>query len=84
VDKKKIKRTAKKAVSWASAIVSALKDPAVRDMAQAALKQNAERVAAQSAAAQAERFFAAATEQRVIAALEVGLLIAQKQLAKKG
>ena len=80
---KKSRKAAKKAVTWAEAIISALQDPAVKGSVEAMLERQAQVAAERSFAGQAGKAFSAVTDPRSLALLEVMMTLLKAQVNKK-
>jgi hypothetical protein len=83
METQKAKNTAKKAVNFLSAIISALKDPAVKECIDASLKHQKEVAARRSLAGRADQVLAVVSDPRTILATEAVLRVANKQLSKR-
>lgn len=79
----KKRKTAKKAVTWAEAIISALQDPAVKGSVEDMLERQAQVAAERSFAGQAGKAFSVVTDPRSLALLEVMLTLLKTQVNKK-
>ncbi len=77
------KNTAKSAVSFLSALISALKDPAVKECIDASLKHQKEVAARRSLAGRADQVLSVVSDPRAILATEAILRVASKQLSKR-
>lgn len=79
----KSRKTAKKAVGFAEALISTLRDPDVQRGAQEVIDRQKTRAAELSLAGQANQVFGVATNPQVLAIAELLVAVAKKQLVKR-
>lgn len=79
----KKRKTARKVVGFAEALLSTLRDPEVQKGAQDLLDQQKKRAAERSFAGQANQVFGVATDPRVLAIAELLVAVVRKQVVKR-